>query len=89
MAELSYLKLKNASEGQDIPGEPIDKNWDGHIEIVAFEHEAIRPTMLGFTPEVAAGLWQHAYRAGISPESILETFAAFTVACRSRTCASP
>ena len=44
MAELSYLLLKNDSSGEDVPGDPLDGNYDGHIEIVEFDQESARPS---------------------------------------------
>ena len=44
MAEYAYLKLKNDTTGEDVPGDPIDTSKEGYIEVVAFEQETIRPT---------------------------------------------
>ena len=44
MAELSYLKLKNETTGEDVTGDVLDSAYADHIEVIAFNQETTRPT---------------------------------------------
>lgn len=44
MAEVSYLKLKNTTTGEDVKGACEEAKFKGWIEVLALNHEITRPT---------------------------------------------